>query len=1030
MRICHLSDTHIHNLRYHDDYKIVFEQIFESIKENNVDCIVHTGDLAHTKTDLSPEYFELASFFLKSLADIAHTYVILGNHDGNLKSGSRQDAISPIVEALQHENLFLLKNSAELILEDRFAFNVLSIFDREGWTKPSSDDNVNIALYHGSVKGAKTDLGWSMQTGDDDVSIFDSFDYALLGDIHKQQALDKEGKIAYAGSTIQQNHGETLEKGYLLWDIKDKDTFSCEYVTFKNPKPFYTINYPFEEANNVPSNSRLRIKHSQSLPYATIQEFLREAKAKFHPHSVVAVGDIEEEWQDLSFEREDLRDLAVQEEWLKKFLADIDFSEEQWKQLILLNKEIDSELSVDREVMRNITWSMKKIEWSNLFNYGENNKIILDDTPEIIGIFGKNYSGKSSVVDSMLFTLFNTTSKKASKNISVLNDSKDAGAGKLEIEINGDSFYIDRNIKRYKKKDKDEAKVSVDFSTEELELNGVSRSDTDKQIQRYFGNYADFCNTTLSTQLDPFSFLNEGSSKRKEILSKFLNLEIFEEKLKIVKALSSDLKSQLKLYKGRDFDAEKSSLQEELEKNKILCEQKEAEILSKTEEISEAKVALQSFKDRIGAIKEEPASEHFFLDAINKNQDKLTEITSTLQQLREEEANITERIEKINNFNDKFDLYAAKNIVKQGRALQSRLEVKKRELQDKDLLITAFTDSTEVLDGIPCGSKFPECKFIQGSIKKQRDINALTVERNLLNTAKDSILRDIERIEYHKYEKYLERYQKVQENKLELSSQLRSVQERIKTQLVTQKLSESTASELRLKYEKAVKERELFEQLDSLKREQKILGSHLEKLQSEKKSLSSVLGGLTKTSGALESRFEQLESEELLFTELETKFSIYENLTRAFHSNGIPFSIIQEAIPTINAEIAKALAGVSDLKAFFAVDGKKLEIYLQHPGQKPRLLEMGSGAEKTLCSMAIRIGLLNISTLPKGDLFILDEPGVGLDAENMNNFIHILTMLKSQFKKIVLISHMSSLKDIVDRQITIDNSEGFAHIDF
>ena len=111
MRIAHFGDTHIKNLKYHYEYRQAFEEIYKTLREQDVDYIVHTGDLAHTKTQLSPEYFELATDFLKNLADIAETHIILGNHDGNLRNASRQDAITPIVEALDHPSLILHKYS-------------------------------------------------------------------------------------------------------------------------------------------------------------------------------------------------------------------------------------------------------------------------------------------------------------------------------------------------------------------------------------------------------------------------------------------------------------------------------------------------------------------------------------------------------------------------------------------------------------------------------------------------------------------------------------------------------------------------------------------------------------------------------------------------------------------------------------------------------------------------------------------------------------------------------------------------------
>jgi DNA repair exonuclease SbcCD ATPase subunit len=92
---------------------------------------------------------------------------------------------------------------------------------------------------------------------------------------------------------------------------------------------------------------------------------------------------------------------------------------------------------------------------------------------------------------------------------------------------------------------------------------------------------------------------------------------------------------------------------------------------------------------------------------------------------------------------------------------------------------------------------------------------------------------------------------------------------------------------------------------------------------------------------------------------------------------------------------------------------------------------MGSGAEKTIASMALRLALLNVSTLPKSDMFILDEPGTALDEENMEGFTRILDMTKTQFKTVVLISHLDSLKDSSDLQIIIDkDDEGYAHVEY
>ena len=184
-KIAHIADTHIKNLKYHTEYREIFSKLYEHLREEKVDYIVHCGDIAHSKTNISPEFVKMCSEFLSGLSSVAPTYIILGNHDGNLKNSSREDAITPIVEALDLPNLFLLKNSGEVKINEEICLNVLSVFDRDNWRDPTDPNVINIGLYHGSISNCRTDVGWTMQHGENEISIFDEFDYAFLGDKHK-----------------------------------------------------------------------------------------------------------------------------------------------------------------------------------------------------------------------------------------------------------------------------------------------------------------------------------------------------------------------------------------------------------------------------------------------------------------------------------------------------------------------------------------------------------------------------------------------------------------------------------------------------------------------------------------------------------------------------------------------------------------------------------------------------------------------------------------------------------------------------
>ena len=180
--------------------------------------------------------------------------------------------------------------------------------------------------------------------------------------------------------------------------------------------------------------------------------------------------------------------------------------------------------------------------------------------------------------------------------------------------------------------------------------------------------------------------------------------------------------------------------------------------------------------------------------------------------------------------------------------------------------------------------------------------------------------------------------------------------------------------------------------------------------------------------GSLEQKVEDLLARKLAQEEIETEYAAYDLFMRCMHSNGIAYDIIKKRLPVINEEIAKILSNIVDFEVYFQEDGRKLDVLLKHPKHEPRPIEMGSGAEKTISAMGVRLALLSISSLPKGNIFILDEPGTALDAENMEGFIRMLQVIKMYFKTVILISHVDSLKDIVDTEITIDKIRGFASI--
>jgi len=185
---------------------------------------------------------------------------------------------------------------------------------------------------------------------------------------------------------------------------------------------------------------------------------------------------------------------------------------------------------------------------------------------------------------------------------------------------------------------------------------------------------------------------------------------------------------------------------------------------------------------------------------------------------------------------------------------------------------------------------------------------------------------------------------------------------------------------------------------------------------------------LYKNIGSLEQKVESVQEQKQEYMNLQEEYSAYDLYMRCMHTSGIAYDIIKRKLPIINQEVAKVLANIVDFEIFFEDSGKKFDIFIKHAKHDARPIEMASGAEKTMAAMAIRLALLSVSSLPKSDLFILDEPGTALDEENMEGFIRILELIKVYFKNVLLISHLDSLKDCVDMQIVIEKKAGYARV--
>ena len=165
-------------------------------------------------------------------------------------------------------------------------------------------------------------------------------------------------------------------------------------------------------------------------------------------------------------------------------------------------------------------------------------------------------------------------------------------------------------------------------------------------------------------------------------------------------------------------------------------------------------------------------------------------------------------------------------------------------------------------------------------------------------------------------------------------------------------------------------------------------------------------------------------------SELEMQYKGYEYYLKSIKRDGVPYQLIAKTIPQIEAEINNILTQIVDFTVILQTDGKNINGYIVYDDDNYWPLELTSGMEKFISSLAIRASLINITSLPRPNFLAIDEGFGVLDSENLNNMYLLFDYLKSQFGFVLCISHIDAMRDIVDKLIEIKKVNGYSKINF
>lgn len=225
-KILHMSDTHLGNRQYGsetrmEDFSRAFKAAVDKALEENVDAVIHTGDLFHRRTPSLPIVTECINILRKLETEDIPFYGIVGNHDRKMD----EQWLDLIRETGTAERL----DKTPTMVNGNVALYGIDAVTKPAWhatdftlEEPSNPDAFRLLCLHQLFQPpvpefyADHDLDEVLERVEIDL------DAIAIGDYHQTEATVMDGVPAwYAGSTERCAADEDEPRSVSLLEIED-----------------------------------------------------------------------------------------------------------------------------------------------------------------------------------------------------------------------------------------------------------------------------------------------------------------------------------------------------------------------------------------------------------------------------------------------------------------------------------------------------------------------------------------------------------------------------------------------------------------------------------------------------------------------------------------------------------------------------------------------------------------------------------------------------------------------------------------
>lgn len=690
-------------------------------------------------------------------------------------------------------------------------------------------------------------------------------------------------------------------------------------------------------------------------------------------------------------------------------------------------KKIDAEINskINYDVYDKFRrYSIKWIKWSNFLSYGEDNYFDFSTLKGLNLLNGEpaNQSGKTTfAIDLLHFLLFGRTDKSSTQDKIFNKHLPEATEVIVEgcIVVDGEEYIIKRRLTRPslpKRSVKSKTIQKVEYykivggSVEELadyvdnqqEENNIQ---TNKSIKEIIGNEDDFNMIICTTSANLDELIEKKETERGRLLSRWIGLLPIEQKDSIAREhYNSIVKRSFKsnIYNSQDLLEEINTINLA---NSVLRE----EIGKYTSEIDKLDKEYEQLDiERTNLLQAK--------SIIDDNVLKIDIITLKESMNRCKNQGISKKNEKDNAENQLKELG---NVDFSINSYNELIELQKLKMIELNTLRNDFKHNKEQIKSLQSGEFCPTCGRKYENIDNSSKINVLQTKNNELTEIGKVLTKELEEID-------------VKIKQMNSDSEKYKIKTRLETLIPSLDVS---IVNLRTQYkeynQKLIDYQSNKEAIDRNNKLDISINNIRVKLQNNRNTRDTNTSMINTNKARIEQNEQNIKDRLVLIESIKEEQKIEKNwkiYLDMVGKNGISKMVLRKTLPIINAQIARLLNGVCDFDVIIEITERNdVMFYLLKDNVKLDLTS-GSGFEKTAAALAIRAVLGNISTLPKCNIFVVDEILGRVAKENYENMRTLYEKILENFDAIIQISHLEEIKDWHSTIITVKKENNISKI--